>query len=465
MKSEFMSTAEEMKDKLGPALCLAKWQQVSLHLTTGMTNSCYHPPLHEIDPAPLQDNPSALHNTAYKKQQRVIMLKQERPSECSYCWSAEDNGHLSDRHYRSGEPWAAEHFDTVVNSTGDEDAIPSYVEVNFSHGCNLACSYCSPQYSTEWGKDIDRWGAYPTSNNHNDPSYFQGRRRPIPLREENPYLEAFWRWWPELYPKLKHFRMTGGEPLMDKNTHRVFDYILNSLPNKDLHVDVTSNFSVEPELFDKYLDKVKELCTGERIEHFMQYVSLDSGDPNQAAYIRRGMGLHRVNTYVHRYLTQVPYRNSLTYIITMNNLSILGLKRLLEHILELRKLHSHTYQRVWFDTPLLRSPTWQSLQILPDSYCHVLEDVISWMKGHLMPEDSFVGFKDYEIQRMERNLAWMQQGRELEPQYINEQRADFYRFFNEYDKRSGGYGMLPFIDTFPEMKQFWMECKWHAEKA
>lgn len=447
-----------MQSKLGSALCLAKWQQVSLHLTTGMTNSCYHPPLHEIAAQPLVFNPSALHNTTYKKMQRTLMLQGQRPQECSYCWSAEDNGHLSDRHYRSGEPWAAEHFDTIVNSKGTEDVIPSYVEVNFSHGCNLACSYCSPQYSTEWGKDIDKWGAYPTATPHNSPEHFQGRRRPIPLREENPYLEAFWRWWPELYPHLKHFRMTGGEPLMDKNTHRVFDYIL-ALPKSDLHVDVTSNFSVEPELFDKYLDKVKQLCTGERIEHFMQYVSLDSGEPNQAAYIRSGLGPHRLNSYVHRYLTHVPYRNSLTYIITMNNLNLLGLQQLLDHILDLRAVYSKTYQRVWFDTPLLRQPSWQSIQILPESYVRILERVIEWMKLHMMPDDSFVGFKDYEVQRMERNLSWMKQGLELDKSYINAQRADFYRFFNEYDKRR----KLNFLETFPQMKDFWTECKWHAE--
>lgn len=457
-----MSAAELMKDKLGPALCLAKWQQVSLHLPTGMTNSCYHPPLHEIDPAPLASNPSALHNTAYKKQQRVIMLKQERPSECSYCWSAEDNGQLSDRHYRSGEPWASEHFDTIINSTGLEDATPSYVEVNFSHGCNLACSYCSPQYSTEWGKDIAKFGAYPTSNRHNDPSYFEGRRKPIPVREANPYVDAFWQWWPELYPKLKHFRMTGGEPLMDKNTHRVFDYIL-ALPKSDLHVDVTSNFSVEPELFNKYMDKVKQLCTGERIEHFMQYVSLDTGIAEHATYIRRGMNAARVVDYTNRFLTEIPYRNSLTFIITMNNLNILGLKRLLEQILVMRSIHSNTYQRIWFDTPLLRSPTWQSLQILPESYQRIMVDVIAYMKENVMSEDSFVGFKDYEIQRMERNLLWMQEPQQSK--YIKEQRADFYRFFNEYDKRrsSGGTDTAHFLDVFPQMKEFWNECKYHAE--
>ena len=145
-KSDFMAGAEFMKDNLGPALCLAKWKQVSLHLPTGLNNSCYHPPLHKIDATVLADNPSALHNTAYKKEQRKIMLRQERPQECSYCWAMEDNGKLSDRHYRSGEPWAAKDFDSIMNSTGDEDVIPSYVEVNFNHVCNLTCSYCSPQF-------------------------------------------------------------------------------------------------------------------------------------------------------------------------------------------------------------------------------------------------------------------------------------------------------------------------------
>ena len=459
-KSKFLSSAEEMKDKLGPSLCLAKWQQVSLHLPTGLNNSCYHPPLHEIDSAVIEFNPGALHNTAHKKLQRKKMLQGEKPSECSYCWNMEDAGHLSDRHYRSGEPWAAEHHDKIVNQPWDADVVPSYVEVNFSNACNLACSYCSPQFSTEWTKDINRWGAYPTKSPHNDPMHFKGRRQPIPVRENNPYVEAFWKWWPELYPNLKHFRMTGGEPLMDNNTHKVFDYIL-SMPKPDLHVDVTSNFSVVPQLFDKYIDKVKQLCKGERIEHFMQYVSLDTGDHDHAKYIRDGLDPQRLHSYVHKYLTSVPNRNSLTFIITMNNLSILGLQRQFEWILELRRLYSKDYQKIWFDTPVLRTPSWQSLQILPESYVNILENVYKWMELHKLDEDSnqFAGFKDYEIQRLRRDIDWMKKGKKLSEKYLQEQRSDFYKFFSEYDKRR----KLDFIATFPQMKEFWQECKWYAE--
>ena len=453
-----MSAAEQMKTKLGEGLCLAKWQQVSLHLPTGLNNSCYHPPLHEIDAGLLKDNPGALHNTVHKKEQRKIMLRNERPAECSYCWTQEDLGNLSDRHYRSGEPWAAEHFDTILNSTGDEDAIPSYVEVNFNHACNLRCSYCSPQFSSLWEDEIQRWGAYPTSKPHNDPSHFDGRRKPIPVRNDNPYVDAFWEWWPTLYPKLKHFRMTGGEPLMDRNTFKVFDYVL-AFPNPELHIDVTSNFSVEPRLYNQYIDYVKKLCNT-NIEHFMQYVSLDTGIQAHAEYIRHGLSFQRVLHNVKNFLHEIPYRNSLTFIVTMNNLSVLGIKDLLQTILDLRADYSKTYQRVWFDTPLLRTPSWQSLQILPAVYADRLTDVADWMEANLETADRpFQGFKDYEVQRMRRTIDWMREGSKLDPEYVKLQRADFYRFFNEHDKRRE----TDFLITFPEMREFWEQCRYHAQ--
>jgi organic radical activating enzyme len=458
-KSEFLTSAEKMKAVLGPALCLAKWKQVSLHLTTGLNNSCYHPPLHAIPAALLADNPSALHNTPYKKEQRKIMLKQARPAECSYCWTMEDNGKLSDRHYRSGEPWAAEDYNSIVNSSGEENVTPSYVEVNFNHACNLACSYCSPQFSSTWQQEMDQHGAYPTSNRHNDPSYFTGRNRPIPVREHNPYVDAFWRWWPSLYPELKHFRMTGGEPLLDKNTYRVFDYVLTN-PKPDLHLNVTSNFSVDEKSWQKYKGYVKKLCEGEKIEHFMQFVSLDAWAA-QAEYIRHGLDFALLWDRVNQFLTEIPGRNSITFIITMNNLSVTTLPSLIAGILGLREIYSTTYQRIWFDTPVLRTPAWQSLQLLPESYADRLEHLWAWMLKHQETEATrFKGFKDYEIARLDRDIAWMRNGQKLNKSYVEQNKADFYRFFSEHDRRRN----TDFLKTFPEMTEFWQQCQYYAQK-
>jgi len=385
------------------------------------------------------------------------MLEGTRPSECQYCWNMEDNGKLSDRHYRSGEPWAAKDFDKIVTADWNEDALPSYVEVNFNNACNLACSYCSPQFSSTWQQEVERHGGYPTATIHNDPNYFRGERRPIPNREHNPYVEAFWEWWPTLYPELEHFRMTGGEPMMDKNTYRVFDYVLMN-PSPKLHLNVTSNFSVDEKLWQRYKGYVKMICDGEKVEHFMQYVSLDAW-LDKAEYIRHGLDFGLLWNRVNEFLGEIPGRSSLTFIVTMNNLSVTSFEQLMVAILGLRQIYSNTYQRVWFDTPVLRTPSWQSIQLLPESYAEKLETVWVWMMKNTETEERrFKGFKDYELQRLDRDIAWMRDGQKLDPNYIARQKADFYRFFSEHDRRRG----TDFLKTFPEMSGWWAECQYHA---
>ena len=82
-ESDFMRSARDAQKKLNkvsPSMCLAKWNQVSLHLPTGLNNSCYHPPLHKMEVG-------NIHNTQYKKAQRKKMIEGDRPEECSYCWN------------------------------------------------------------------------------------------------------------------------------------------------------------------------------------------------------------------------------------------------------------------------------------------------------------------------------------------------------------------------------------------
>ena len=179
------------------------------------------------------------------------------------------------------------------------------------------------------------------------------RRRPIPNREYNPYREAFWRWWPNLYKDLKHFRMTGGEPTMDPNTYKVFDYVLQN-PKKDLHLNTTSNFSVDEKVWKKYKGYVQKLCQGEQIEHFMQFVSLDTWG-KQAEYLRHGLNFDTAINRCEEFVRDIPYRSSLTFIITMSNLSIINLQILLEEIIRLRKEYTKTVSYTHLTLPTIYS--------------------------------------------------------------------------------------------------------------
>ena len=146
----------------------------------------------------------------------------------------------------------------------------------------------------------------------------------------------------------------------------------------------------------------------------------------------------------------------------MNNLSVTSLRDLFTGIYGLRQIYSNTYQRVWFDTPVLRYPEWQSLQLLPESYAQELERIYIWMMHYVETEETrFKGFKDYEIHRLDRDIAWMRDGVNLDPEYVKRCKSDFYKFFNEHDARRG----TNFLQTFPEMREWWQECKYLADNS
>ncbi len=456
LETDYYSQAQIMKQKLdgvSSSMCLAKWLQVSMHLTNGLTQSCYHPPVHKMDLEELAKNPKALHNTEQKKRERQMMKAGERPKGCEYCWKIEDapGEHMSDRHYRSGEPWAREAFDEVVSSPFDYDVNPRYVEVNFNQTCNLACAYCSPHISTTWEKEINQFGAYPTLVPHNDIEFLRKQGlMPITKKSENPYLKAFWEYWPELYQDLKVFRMTGGEPLLDPNTFKVLKYIQDK-PKGDLELAITSNMCVPDELFNKFIDQMKDIVPNKKLGRFMLFPSVDTWG-EQAAYIRHGMDWDIFWTNVNRYLDEVD-DGLLTFIVTMNALSVPGLKRFMEGVLELQKRHNKFFHRVFLDVPYLRYPDWLSLQNLPTDYYPYIEETISFMKSVPENESSFVGFRDFWIAKMERVFSWMKQ--DVDPDELIKRKVNFYRFFTEYDYRKS----TDFLKTFPEFESFWQECE------
>jgi hypothetical protein len=54
----------------------------------------------------------------------------------------------------------------------------------------------------------------------------------------------------------------------------------------------------------------------------------------------------------------------------------------------------------------------------------------------------------------------MRDGQKLDPAYIKQNKADFYRFFREHDRRRD----TDFLKTFPEMRAWWSECEYHARQ-
>jgi organic radical activating enzyme len=487
--------AEQQLNNISSTMCYAKWSQVSMHLTNGMTHSCYHPPTHQIDVDEIKKNPKALHNTQQKKKERAQMLAGERPEGCSYCWKIEDVGGRSDRIYRSGEYWAQNSRKDIIASTVKQqaDINPRYVEVNFNQACNFKCIYCSPHLSNTWEDEIKEHGpvqlvdASGNSFGHNDTEYL-ARDGLMPMKvsqKNNPYLQAFWEWWPEMYETLEVFRMTGGEPLMDSNTYKVLDYIYEN-PNAWLELSITSNLCPpKEELWDKFMNKMKKLeemqiwessrwnpgsgnnwYVNMATKNNALFVSVDSVG-EQAEYIRTGLDYQVMQKHVDEFLSNTC-NSTITFINTFNLLSVPKIREYMEYILELRKRYDregqgvkkipiydpyNTHpdfevwprQRVWFDIPLLRYPDWLSIDLLPASYDKYLEDTIEFMEANYDTDDSFGGFYDFEVDKLKRNLEWMRENRKN----ITDKKTrtkNLQMFLKQMDNRRG----TNFNKVFPE---------------
>ncbi len=457
-------------DEISSSMCMAKWLWTSVHLTNGTTNSCFLPPIHKIEVENIIDNPKGLHNTPQKKEQRAMMLNGEQPDGCSYCWNIKkmDRSFSSDRHYRSSEPWAQAGWDDVLEKGADGDIEPRFMEVNFNHACNLACSYCSPHLSSKWAEDIEQNGPYDTIIPHNSIDYFkQIGQYPIPNREVNPYVDAFWEWWPELYPKLQNFRMTGGEPLMDKNTFRVLDYVIDN-GRPDLEMAVTTNASVPDKLWNKFVDKVSFISEYKKLKRFRAFVSVD-GWGDQAVYMRHGLDFDKMWNNVNNYLTRVD-EGLVTFIVTFNMLSLPSIKKLLEGILELQRIHNVTksrrdedgnivvygHHKVFIDTPMLRYPEWQSLQLVPKEHWHYADEALEFMKANTDKhrKSRWVGFKPHQIERFDRSIEFMKQGFDTDEKR-QEAEENFVRFFDDHDRRRN----TDIVKTFPEFAELYKEWK------
>jgi organic radical activating enzyme len=420
-------------NKIGPGMCLAKWTQVTMHLQLGHTHSCHHPRTHPISQSEIKRNPSALHNTAYKKRRRKEMLEGSRPEECDYCWNVEDNSdRFSDRTFKSSESWSLPHYKEITELNWRADYNPKYVEVAFSNACNFKCSYCGPAFSTKWKEE---------------------NKKPFKQTEYNPYVEAFWKWWPDLYKDLHTFRITGGEPLMSKDTWDVLDYIIdNPNPNRGLNLAINSNLGVPDKLIDKFIEKIKRITEENRVNEFIVFTSCDTWG-NQAEYIRNGLVFNQFWDNVNKLMSKCP-RVNLTFMSTYNALSVPKYDKLIEGVYQLKKEYGST-DRYWasavfLDTSYLRYPTHQTVQVLPQQWAENIYKQAQLSDFLAVPlfENKYIGYSDIEIQKIKRTYDWMKSVKHDEE--LLRKQYNFGKYFQAHDDRRG----TDFKKVFPELAEF-----------
>lgn len=456
-----MESLEFKRNKINsvsPSFCTAKWLQTTLYLQNGYNHSCHHPSPHKIPVEEVESNPAALHNSSFKKEQRKKMLKGERPKECDYCWNIEDlgKGYFSDRHYKTSDYWAWDRFEEIHTLKGDEDISPSYLEISFSNICNFACAYCSPDQSSQWMADIKKNGPYPVEfGSHNLEHLKQRDQYPYSHDEYNPYVHAFKKWFPEVYPSLKVLRFTGGEPTMSKEFWETLDFILEN-PRKDLEISINTNLGVKPEIIDKLISYAKRLDLS--CKECVIYTS-NEAKGEQAEYVRDGLNYSYWWSNVKKILDNSDIR--VVFMTTINVLSLPSFVDFMKDLIQLRIEYDNLdfKQRSPVSFNYLRFPPHLQVSILDkksrEKYADKIESFA--MKYHIdtTPVKN-ARFILEEIDQIKRFCDYLRKDQISGEKYRN----NFVQFIQEYDRRRG----KNFIETFPEYELFWYSCVDEAEK-
>lgn len=447
-RMEILNQKRIVINSVSPSFCSAKWLQTTLYLQNGYNHSCHHPSPHKIPVEEIRDNPAALHNSKFKKEQRLKMLNGQRPSECDYCWKIEDlnKDYFSDRHYKTSDYWAWDRLHEVRKTDPASDINPSYLEVSFSNVCNFKCTYCSPEVSSKWMEEIERFGPYPTSTSNHDLNWLkQVGKFPYKNSDDNPYVEAFWKYLPDIYGNLRVLRVTGGEPLLSKDVWKLFEYIKYN-PNRNLELAINTNLCVDSKLIDKFIETINDLK--EYVGRIDVYTSLESVG-EQAEYSRYGLNYTQWSNNINKVLSETDV--TVNIMTTINALSVTTTVEFLNDVMALREQYNETpaHNRIPISINYLRWPTHLSVNVLPIEVRkqyrdHILTTSEQWLKYnntgaarlYLEEWDQIKRFCDYLVTEQQ------------DP-------SDFFKFIDEIDKRRN----TNFITAFPELKDFYNNAK------
>jgi organic radical activating enzyme len=446
MSEQLVNWRDKHLNSISNSFCAAKWFNVSLHLGHGFTNSCHLPLPHPIDLEKIKTNPSALHNTDFKKEIRKMMLEGTRPAECSYCWKIEDIGrnNVSDRVYKS-QIYDTYDIEEIKDIPWDQDVTPKTIEVSFDRTCNFACSYCNSGYSTTWVKDIKNNGAYQKFKTTSAGAYYaDGSWSEIygKYNEKNPYVKAFLDWWPELSQQLMEIRVTGGEPSQSRNFWQFMD-LVKQYPSPNLRVAINSNLGCTPETLQKLINITHEID----VKEFDLYTSNESFGKH-AEYIRDGLKYDVWRKNLVDFIEQAKARQVII-MMTINSLCLFSITEFLDDMLSLKAKYG--WNKPIVDLNILRWPAFMSPLTLPDIIKLQLHDNLkTWYKRQEGNELLNIHERG-QIERLIDYIEVVNRGHNTTELDTKLQFHDFKSFYSQYDIRRN----KNFQETFPALAEWY----------
>jgi organic radical activating enzyme len=250
-------------DPLNNFYCSQKFTWLSVDLEKKLTQSCCQAELSNIDLTWLKHNSGKLFNTPLLLKERQEMLDNKPAASCeNACWSPERNNVISRR---------------IIDHSYEKthlnlESTPEILTITFGSTCNLTCSYCCKTYSSAWGQDIIKNGAY---LDHDRFKMHEQDRILLKLSQKEIAESGNFTF---LLDEVSKFvdtpliRITGGEPFL----YNSLLSLLTKLENCK-NITIHTGLGVNHDRFCRQLDKIQHIknltitVSAENIDKFYEF--------------------------------------------------------------------------------------------------------------------------------------------------------------------------------------------------
>ena len=398
-------------------------------------------------------------NTDYQKKRRMEMLQGVKHSDCKSCWSLEEIGAKSLRgnnpygfvdyanRYQMFQEFTPPTLVEIANQVTIDSKIlesnnPFMLEVSLGNTCDMKCMYCNHVYSSQWAAESLN------NNTINVEIYRQVQSNP-----NERFINLFWEW---VNTKAKHslnrIGIIGGEPLITPEFYNFLDKLIEVYADKEgpkTRIWVVTNLNATANYYNKFLEYVPKL-----LEKFILEVHISMEALNdQAEYIRNGLDWNRFESNVNK-LFASDTDIELAFLPSITALAIPRFPKFLKWVYNLSKTYN---KAVMLKQNIVTHPDVQSPFILPPEFADFLDPAIDWMQSISvgMPDvsDKFGTWSSYTdfLIRLRDGIRYNKNDNTMS-------KLRFATWFNDFDNKRH----LNFVDTFPEIANFYNQASHHA---
>lgn len=326
------------------SFCMLPWTH--LHITpAGVTAPCCVATTHsnpEIDNIRGSTIKSEI-NSDKMNNLRKSMLDGVLSKECTTCHLHEQQNITSTRQVLNRE--LSQYYDEAVPQTNIDGSLDDfkmrYFDIRFSNICNFKCRTCGPDYSSQWGLEINK-------NSNSD--------RQIIIHVDNGKNKVIEEVL-EQVPNMRLAYFAGGEPLITEEHYVILEEMIRTGAAKNVQLKYNTNAS-------NFKYKDKDLLS--IWKHFDKGVIVDASVDHygsRAEYIRHGTDWATVESNI-RLLRTLPYVS-----LRMNTvLSIFNILTIGDFYDYLIKNDLYNNQDMGYLVYNMISPAYLSCHILPPKY-------------------------------------------------------------------------------------------------